>query len=84
MSTGGASKRSFTRRSSGSTTNVQALVRAACGGDEELRLEVESMLAHQASAEAFLTSPAWLMPRAREAIRDLAIASANIRTRQRR
>ena len=32
-------------------------VRAACGGDEELLHEVESLLAQEASAEAFLTQP---------------------------
>ena len=31
----------------------------ACGGDEPLRRELESLLAHPASAEAFLASPAF-------------------------
>ena len=34
-----------------------AFLKQACADDEELRLDVESLLAHQASAEAFLTSP---------------------------
>ena len=38
-----------------------AFLKQACADDEELRLDVESMLADQASAEAFLTSPAWRM-----------------------
>src|SRR5215468_8304186 len=29
-----------------------------CGGDEPLRSEVESLLAHEASADAFLETPA--------------------------
>ena len=36
--------------------DVQTLY-AACGGDEELLREVESLLAQEASAEAFLTQP---------------------------
>src|SRR5258706_13489530 len=33
-------------------------LREACAGDEALRLEVESLLAHELSAEGFLTTPA--------------------------
>src|SRR5438477_12676522 len=36
-----------------------ALLAQACGGDDELRREVESLLAHEASAEHFIESPAW-------------------------
>lgn len=35
-----------------------ALLDAACGGDEALRAEVESLLGHQRSAEMFLEQPA--------------------------
>src|SRR5258706_5857188 len=33
-------------------------LREACAGDEALRLEVDSLLAHELSAEGFLTTPA--------------------------
>src|SRR5215472_5239562 len=35
-----------------------AFVREACGGDEALHREVESMLAYQAEAEEFMKAPA--------------------------
>ena len=38
-----------------------AFLKHACADDEALRLDVESMLGHQATAEAFLTSPPWVM-----------------------
>ena len=34
-----------------------AFVAAACGHDEALRLEVESLLAHDAAAQRFLATP---------------------------
>ena len=36
----------------------QAFLREACAGDEALRREVESLLAHQAQAESFIEAPA--------------------------
>jgi hypothetical protein len=41
-----------------SETGRSTFVREACGGDEELRQEVESLLANPASAEGFLDRPA--------------------------
>ena len=38
-----------------------AFLKHVCADDEELRLDVESMLGHRASAETFLTSPPWVM-----------------------
>jgi eukaryotic-like serine/threonine-protein kinase len=34
-------------------------LREACGGDDELRSEVESLLAQEQAADAFLATPAW-------------------------
>jgi hypothetical protein len=36
-----------------------AFLDAACGGDEKLREEVESLLKHEATARDFLARPAW-------------------------
>jgi eukaryotic-like serine/threonine-protein kinase len=36
----------------------QAFLREACAGDEALRKEVESLLAHQPQAESFIEAPA--------------------------
>ena len=40
----------------------QAFLRGACAGDEELRREVESLLAGQTQAERFLETPAAPVP----------------------
>jgi hypothetical protein len=39
------------------TSERSAFLTAACGGDEALRREVDALLAHERSAEAFLESP---------------------------
>ena len=39
----------------------QAFLRQACAGDEALRREVESLLAHKDQAESFIETPALLI-----------------------
>ena len=48
----------FDKARSYSSSEVAAFLETACKGDEELRREVEWMLAHQETAKAFIQAPA--------------------------